>query len=130
MTSENAPQDFTLPLAKVVCYSPDGLPTTAVNCFNVGAILYAVEHANSADSLRVSAYGAPSTFPTRLYADDSALIYSDAQDISDANGAPVAILSRDGWLAICEEPPDDMDEQPLEHGWSIVALVEPSEAVR
>ncbi len=50
--------DFILPIASVVCYSPNGLPTTAVQCFNVGAILYAVEHANPADSIRLSAYRA------------------------------------------------------------------------
>lgn len=69
-----------------------------------------------------------STFGERLYGTDSALIDDDAQQIANANGAPVAILERDGWRAICEEPPDDMDSQPLEHGWSLTALIEPQES--
>ncbi len=59
MTSENAPMDFTLPIARVTCYSPSGLPTTAVQCFNIGAILYAVEHANPADSVHLAGVHAP-----------------------------------------------------------------------
>lgn len=54
-------------------------------------------------------------------------VFDLAQETANSNGAPVAILTRDGWLAICEEPPDDMDSAPLENGWEIVALVEPAE---
>ena len=68
------------------------------------------------------------TFANRLFASQSH-VCELAHDTADANGAPVAILTRDGWFAICEEPPDDMDEQPLEHGWRIVALIEPSDVV-
>jgi len=59
MTLESSVSDFPLPIARVVCFSPDGLPTTAVQCFNVGAILYAVEHANPADSIHISGHDAP-----------------------------------------------------------------------
>lgn len=50
-----------------------------------------------------------------------------AQSTADANAAPVAVLARDGWYTVCEEPPDDMDPSPLDNGWSEVALVEPME---
>lgn len=51
------------------------------------------------------------------------------QTTADANDCPVAILTRDGWYAVCEEPPDDMDSAPLDHGWAIVALIEPAGVV-
>ena len=56
MISENSVTDFTLPIARVTCYSPSGIPTTSVNCFNVGAILYAAEVANRADSIHIIIY--------------------------------------------------------------------------
>ncbi len=58
MTSENAPMDFTLPIARVTCYSPSGLPTTCVTCYNAGAILYAVNVANPADSIKIDSFSA------------------------------------------------------------------------
>jgi len=48
-----------------------------------------------------------------------------AQGTADANGAPVMVLSRDGWFVISEEPPDDMDPSPYDAGWVDHALVEP-----
>lgn len=65
-------------------------------------------------------------FDERLYADTSRYAWQLAQETANANGAPVALLGRDGWLAICEEPPDDAETQPLAHGWRIVALIEPT----
>jgi len=41
------------PLAVVRHYSPSGIPTTVVTCFNVTAILYAVEHGYHADSVSI-----------------------------------------------------------------------------
>ena len=67
-------------------------------------------------------------FDDRLYANTSDMIWADAQERADANGAPVMILERDGWLAICEEPPDMMEPDPIASGWTERALIEPSEA--
>lgn len=66
-------------------------------------------------------------FDDRLYADDpnSIGIWIDAQAKANENGSPVAVLSRNGWLAICEEPPDDMEPSPLSQGWTERALIEP-----
>ena len=56
---------------------------------------------------------------------DGAHVWALADEYAAANGAPVAIISRDGWFAISEEPPDDLtDGYP--DGWKIVAFVEPS----
>jgi len=65
-------------------------------------------------------------FSDKLYT-ERAMAYAVGQDTADANGAPVAILRRDGWLAVCEEPPEDMDVDPLTQGWEMDALIEPSE---
>lgn len=45
-----------------------------------------------------------------------------AQRQADANGAPVEIWGRDGWLVICEDPEPEGAE---ESGWRSVALVAP-----
>ena len=42
-----------------------------------------------------------------------------------ANGAPVALVRRDGWYTIAEEPPDEMTGA-YPGGWSVVAIVEPT----
>ena len=68
---------------------------------------------------------APQAFGERLFS-ERAMAYAVGQETADANGAPIAILRRDGWLAICEEPPEEMDSNPLEHGWEMDALIEPS----
>ena len=66
-------------------------------------------------------------FDSQLWADcDTAILFG--QDMANENGSPVAILMRDGWFAVCEEPPDEMDEDPLSHGWIEWALIDPHEA--
>jgi hypothetical protein len=50
-----------------------------------------------------------------------------AKELADTNGAPVMLMRRDGWLAICEEPPDEADCDPYGHGWTDVAIVEPND---
>ena len=57
------------------------------------------------------------------------LAESHAQHTANVNGAPVAILTRDFWLRICEEPPDDMEPSPFENGWTMVAFVEPKDTI-
>jgi hypothetical protein len=52
---------------------------------------------------------------------------ADAQDRANLNGAPVAVLERDGWFRLCEEPPDQMEPSPYDEGWQDHALVEPAE---
>ena len=72
-------------------------------------------------------------FDDRLYANTSNMIWADAQARADANGAPVMIIERDGrdgWLAICEEPPDMMEPDPIAAGWTERALIDPSEVAR
>lgn len=49
-------------------------------------------------------------------------IWNMAQDQADANGAPVEIWGRDGWLVISEDPEPEGAE---ESGWRSVALVAP-----
>ncbi len=46
----------SFPIATVRCYF-NGQPTTIVTCYNVGAILYAVEAANPADAVKVQYWG-------------------------------------------------------------------------
>lgn len=49
-----------------------------------------------------------------------------ADAMATANGTPVIILERDGWYAISEEPPDDLDPSPYDVGWTDYALVDPT----
>lgn len=72
---------------------------------------------------------AASTFGERLFAKPSqeAYAYQVAQETADANDCPVAMMLRDGWLAIIEEPPDDAECDPFGHGWQMVALINPTE---
>lgn len=42
-----------LPTHIVRCYSPSRVPTTAVTCFTVDAVLNAVARANPADSIHI-----------------------------------------------------------------------------
>lgn len=62
-----------------------------------------------------------------MYAMSDTAIWAMAQEQSDANGAPVAIWTRDGWMVICEEP--EPEPAPEDCGWRLVALVDPSEAI-
>lgn len=67
------------------------------------------------------------TFGAQLFHESQQdAIYREAQDTANANGAPVMIMARDGWLTICEEPPDDAECDPYGHGWQDYALVAPS----
>ena len=64
-------------------------------------------------------------FAGTLYADNSSHVYTVAQEMADANGAPVGIWKRDGWLTIDENPPDEDDEREAA-GWVLTAVVDPS----
>ena len=51
-----------------------------------------------------------------------------AQWQADQNGAPVAVLVRDGWYTPCEDPKVlDAIDAGEGRGWQLVALVNPSE---
>ena len=65
-------------------------------------------------------------FGSRLFAADSSLVWTVAQALADANGSPVGIWCRDGWLTICENAPDDIEPNPELSGWRFDAIVEPS----
>lgn len=66
-------------------------------------------------------------FPMQCWS-NAATAIQDGQATANANGAPVAILERDGWYAVCEEPPDDMEPCPFDEGWTDYALVDPQGA--
>lgn len=66
-------------------------------------------------------------FAERLYAEDSALLYPDAQQLADANGAPVGVWKRGPWLCLCETAPELIEPQPELDGWELWAVVDPSE---
>jgi hypothetical protein len=66
-----------------------------------------------------------STFGVELFAASFTGIWDLAQAQADANGAPVAVWGRDGWLTICEDPEPDPD--PEVFGWRMVALIDPTE---
>jgi hypothetical protein len=51
---------------------------------------------------------------------------AEAQERSDANGAPVAIWDRDGCYTISETPADMIEPNPEDSGWRECALVEPT----
>lgn len=48
---------------------------------------------------------------------------SIAEDASKANGAPVGIWARDGWLTVCDSAPDMLPIDPTTLGWSLVEVV-------
>ena len=49
-------------------------------------------------------------------------IWNMAQEQANANGAPVEIWGRDGWMVISEDPEPEGAE---ENGWRSVALIAP-----
>lgn len=61
--------------------------------------------------------------PMHLFAESDPIVFERAQQQADDNGCPVAVLARGGWLAICEEPPDEAPGYPLENGWRLVTIV-------
>lgn len=52
---------------------------------------------------------------------------SEAQAVSDANGAPVGIWLREGWYTVCEVPPEMIEPDPELAGWILWAVVDPSD---
>jgi hypothetical protein len=50
--------------------------------------------------------------------------------LADLNGAPVGVWRRDGWYAISDEPPDGPDDDRLRAGWTVHAIVTPTEPSR
>ena len=59
------------------------------------------------------------------YAVTDTQIYQMAQEHADANGAPVAVWTRDGWSVICEEP--EPEPEPEAEGWEMVAIIDPTD---
>jgi hypothetical protein len=66
-------------------------------------------------------------FGAHLYAVDSTHVWTIAQEQADANGAPMGIWGRDGWLTICDVPPDEIEPDPTQAGWRLVAVIEPED---
>lgn len=72
-------------------------------------------------NIRLSAFGGLTMFAASVHQHN---IYRMAQETADANGAPVEIWERDGWLVISEDPePDDA----FLGGWRSLAVVVPQE---
>lgn len=65
------------------------------------------------------------TFDTLIATSTDAI--ARAQDMADANGAPVRVWTRDGWFVIDERPDDDLpDPTPESQGWAEYAIVDPA----
>ena len=64
-------------------------------------------------------------FPNLLSSLTRAL--DDAQQLSNQNGAPVGVWDRQGWYAVCETPPEDIEPSPESEGWTLHAVVDPQE---
>ena len=69
----------------------------------------------------------PRPFAQNLFAASNVAI-AIAQDLSDRNGSPVGVWTRDGWFSVDERPPDDIEPDPEAAGWRMYAVVDPTEA--
>jgi hypothetical protein len=57
----------------------------------------------------------------------TATAIAEAQDLADANGCPCGVWGRDGWYVACEVAPELIEPDPEPLGWSLDAVVDPTE---